>query len=750
MLQERLKEAVKGNYGIKQPAPFDMFLQRAGMKSALYDSMPRQAYEFRISCSKLPRRPQVIECDPICIVQRRGNNEFDGGWQEVFRTERLQNNRNPKFERKMRFNYFKAVNDRAKEPQPIRFIIADDHDAWRPQKHLSPKDAVVVLETTLEQIIDECEDPDLGAKKAGVFTREFKSNHEFRIREASISVMASKINERVNCPPLGAEAAPMAMPAAPSGLAIAEASAKPMSPVSHELVRLASVTSAESKGFHTYLPRTERWMLQFRAHILSLFKKFTSLGQQFASADNARASTLDTSEFIQMLHAIGILPSKAGMEGAITDVSVQQFGHKVGLLTKTDAFSVFDRFSAKDPESGCNELDSKAFTKAVAMMAGILSDRLRVQAAQATQPLKPKPSLNLSSLSAAASHTMSGAVTERAAARPRAGDAAAADDSHGGGGGGASSSPRPHAPLTARPSRPRSSRLAAGGREEQAGLGRLSSRRTHTATMLQRVHQELGMPYPLGLATSREVLPRKAPGPRKLLALPVLAALPGLSPRVDEKQLADKRRAKRPKAGDDAHGQGVLSAVRNAAQSYNPQICQCAAPAAAAMAGSGEEAAGSIETVFELFLKTQHLQVKADSMDALAAIVSKHPHGCEHFLELGGMLLVLKCLSSSSRLVHRKCLDFLEALVKNARAVEHRFSNDVLACLVAFIRSPDPFTAHYAAKVLLRLTRVAVVRGEVWRCFVADGDASSRPAAPTPAPAPALSHSSLLQLDGGT
>lgn len=31
-------------------------------------------------------RPQVIECDPICIVQRRGNNEFDGGWQEVFRT----------------------------------------------------------------------------------------------------------------------------------------------------------------------------------------------------------------------------------------------------------------------------------------------------------------------------------------------------------------------------------------------------------------------------------------------------------------------------------------------------------------------------------------------------------------------------------------------------------------------------------------------------------------------------------------
>lgn len=57
--QTRLQAAVKGNYGIKQPVPFDMHLQRAGMKSAIYDSMPRQAYEFKISCSKLPRRAQV-------------------------------------------------------------------------------------------------------------------------------------------------------------------------------------------------------------------------------------------------------------------------------------------------------------------------------------------------------------------------------------------------------------------------------------------------------------------------------------------------------------------------------------------------------------------------------------------------------------------------------------------------------------------------------------------------------------------
>ena len=44
--------------------------------------------------------------------------------QDVFRTERIQNNRNPRFERIMRINYFKATNDRVKEPQPIRFVIA--------------------------------------------------------------------------------------------------------------------------------------------------------------------------------------------------------------------------------------------------------------------------------------------------------------------------------------------------------------------------------------------------------------------------------------------------------------------------------------------------------------------------------------------------------------------------------------------------------------------------------------------------
>ena len=135
--QPRLRAAVAGFYGIKQPIPFDMYLQRAGMKSAIYDSLPRQAYEFKISCSRLPLPLTVIERDPVCIVFRRGNGEFDGGWQEVFRTERLLNNRNPKWETLMRINYFKATNERVKELQLIKFVIADDCDPWHPQPLLT-------------------------------------------------------------------------------------------------------------------------------------------------------------------------------------------------------------------------------------------------------------------------------------------------------------------------------------------------------------------------------------------------------------------------------------------------------------------------------------------------------------------------------------------------------------------------------------------------------------------------------------
>ena len=45
----------------------------------LGDSMPKQVYEMTISCSRLPKRSRCIESDPVCIVERRAEGEFDAG-----------------------------------------------------------------------------------------------------------------------------------------------------------------------------------------------------------------------------------------------------------------------------------------------------------------------------------------------------------------------------------------------------------------------------------------------------------------------------------------------------------------------------------------------------------------------------------------------------------------------------------------------------------------------------------------------
>ena len=96
----------------------------------------------------------------------------------------------------------------------------DDHDAWRPVKHLMSKDAVLILETTLEQIMEECEDP--YGNKCGNFIRLFPRvdavNCDFgpSQEDATICVVAFRTTQMVRCPPLGAEAVG---PVAPSGQA---------------------------------------------------------------------------------------------------------------------------------------------------------------------------------------------------------------------------------------------------------------------------------------------------------------------------------------------------------------------------------------------------------------------------------------------------------------------------------------------------------------------------------------------------
>lgn len=196
-------------------------------------------------------------------------------------------------------------------------------------------------------------------------------------------------------------------------------------------------------------------------------------------------------------------------------------------------------------------------------------------------------------------------------------------------------------------------RLAEG--EQQMYAMRMSSRRTHTASLLERVTQDLGLPYPLRSArnSSKDTLVSvhlpASPTPTKDLALPTLSGLaPGGNIKAVEKRSKGGKRQKALALADGAHKQGLLfSAIQNAAESYNPQISQCAAPAAAAIAVSGNSPAGTIETIVDLFLKTQHTQVKADCMDALASTVSKDQEACENFLHRGGMMLVVKCHNSS-------------------------------------------------------------------------------------------------------
>ena len=86
-----LAGAVKGNYALRDvcTTPIDMRLQRGGMKSAFFDSAPKQVYEMTISCCRLPKNSRCIESDPVCIVERRAEGEFDAGQLHVFKRERV-------------------------------------------------------------------------------------------------------------------------------------------------------------------------------------------------------------------------------------------------------------------------------------------------------------------------------------------------------------------------------------------------------------------------------------------------------------------------------------------------------------------------------------------------------------------------------------------------------------------------------------------------------------------------------------
>ena len=289
-----------------------------------------------------------------------------------------------------------ANNDRVKEAQAIRFVLADDKDAFMTAKTLSVKDGIVLLETCLNHIVEACE-------SHGIFSQAFtKGDTSTRLQygihdtSATLNIIATKSATAVACRPYGAESLPM----------------------------------PESLENAVYMPRTKRWTIQFREHILMLFHKFTALNgvhvhtQHHASAehgpvttDNAsdkvvgqeersvstskhlldplstptteggkggsggrwalikksvektdtahkavnkisqsrmslaklqevvqviadsRLETMDAAEYVAVLNAVGLLPSVTGKLGSVSDIlrlTVIRFEKKLGTLTKNE------------------------------------------------------------------------------------------------------------------------------------------------------------------------------------------------------------------------------------------------------------------------------------------------------------------------------------------------------------------------------------------------------------------------------
>ena len=95
----------------------DLRLQKGGLKTA---GLPHLECELNISCTKLRGAKSGTECDPICVIERNGDFEYDQeDWSEVFRTERLTNSLNPNFQERFRIKFFPDHDI------SLRFIVLD-------------------------------------------------------------------------------------------------------------------------------------------------------------------------------------------------------------------------------------------------------------------------------------------------------------------------------------------------------------------------------------------------------------------------------------------------------------------------------------------------------------------------------------------------------------------------------------------------------------------------------------------------
>ena len=333
-----------------------------------------------------------------------------------------------------------------------------------------------------------------------------------------------------------------------------------------------------------------------------------------------------------MLHALGMLQSSTAKEPMVIDnVPISRFGAKVGVLTKTDAFAVFNKYSTRDPESGCSELDAEAFTAGVDMMLKILKARLALsssirpaQPAAAAPPGDkgvsqdtPVPPLSLPAAVTAvtAAPRASGAQTQRTP-RKGEGDEAAGKSRQ--------AVPSDHdAPQTARADLgSRAARGDGGGRQGRVRKGagggaggggglmkleRLSTWRTQRmdrrSRFLLRVQADLGLsPKARHAAVVR--LPQLAPA---------ADAATAHGERGREEHGGRPDRARKAQADVAREKDLMFDVAQSAAGSLNESIQRCAAPAVTALAVrygySATENGGVMESLMHLFASNPSWQV---------------------------------------------------------------------------------------------------------------------------------------------
>ena len=327
---------------------------------------------------------------------------------------------------------------------------------------------------------------------------------------------------------------------------------------------------------------------------------------------------------------------------------------------------MFHRFSTRDAESGCAEIDEGAFSRAVEEIARILQARI-LAFDGSTSNATPRPSPP-DALRAAD-------VAPRSVRRPSL----------------------PLANLLMREQLQRDRDVLRGGQasfrgsEEETGFTMLSSRRTRAGmSVMERVSQELGM---LSIDTA-------AGGPAGKLESSPRQPLSSKHERPECKRKVERKKMQHLVHEDEKDM--LFGAAQNAAASYNLEIQRCAAPAIGAIplryGSSPEHVMKSITVLLE---NTSSVEVRADCMDAVASLIEKDRHACETFLRLDGMRLVLgdhtsirsrcACRHKTAQRLCRKALDLLQLLVRTAPHNEQRFSDEVLSGVCIPLRDSCTF-----------------------------------------------------------